>query len=197
MHRASAFVSENSRARAAAEAKYYILFAATQVLCGILLVLTPVFDKNGILILAAGWVLVAVLAFDVLRPFYFGRGVADAVMVFFTAAYYVTLGFAGGFNVHSIENFRTAVCIALFLAGISRVIAYARLVDEVNLPFMIACGFFEMAASVLLLVGWPGATAPFIYWVSGMSLVFSGFESITEAAKLSQFHKRIDKIKIN
>jgi hypothetical protein len=186
MLRHSSFVSENSRARSAGEIKYYIIYAAVLFLCGLLLLIIPVFDRNGAFILAAGWALLAVFALDILRPMFYSRGVADIVMAILTGAFYALLGFVLGMNALSIENYRIAVCLALFFAGISRVLAFARMVVVTNLPLMLICGFAEMIASFLLFMGWPGDSAPMIYWFVGMTVILTSFESISEAAKLRQ-----------
>lgn len=184
MLRQSSFVSETSSARADREEKYYIAFSIALFVCGALLLLTPLIDRNGAFILAAGWMLLLVLSLDILRPLFFSRGVADVVMAIITAAYYAFLGFAVGTDVLSIENYRLGLCLAVFFAGISRILAYARMIVVVNLPLMPVCGFAEMAVAVMLFMGWPGEGAGMIYWLIGMTVVLTGFESLREAASL-------------
>lgn len=184
MLRQSSFVSEKSYTRLAHEKKYYIIFAMVLFVCGMLLLLIPVFDKSGILILAASWVLLAVLVLDIVRPLFYSRGVADVVMAIITGSLYALLGVVIGTTVSSIENYRLAICLALFFAGISRILAYARMIVIINLPLMLICGLAEMIASVMLFMEWLGDSASIIYWFLGMTVILSGFENLTESAKL-------------
>lgn len=184
MRRQSAFVTENSHARLESEIKYYIVFAAVLFLCGVLLLMIPIFDKNGAFILAAGWALFAVFAMDIVRPMFFSRGLADAVMAILTGSFYALLGYVLGMNALSIESYRLAVCLALFFAGISRILAFAGMISIINLPMMIVCGLAEMTAAFCLFMGWPGYGAAIIYWFVGMTVILSAFESVSEAARL-------------
>jgi uncharacterized membrane protein HdeD (DUF308 family) len=180
----SSFVSETSYARLEHEKKYYIAYAALLFVCGVLFLIIPVFDKNGILIFAESWLLLCVFALALLRPLFYSRGVADVVMGIITGSLYLLLEAALGSAVNSIGSWRLAVCIALFLAGTSRILAYARMIVIINLPLMPICGLAEMTASVMIFVGWPGDSASMIYWFLGMTVLLAGFESLTEAAKL-------------
>jgi hypothetical protein len=184
MLRQSSLVCDSSRARSVKEEKYYMTFAALLFICGALFLIIPVLDKNGALILAVSWVLLAVLALDLIRPLFYSRGVADVVMVIFTACLYALLGYVVGMNALLIEEYRLAVCMALFFAGMSRIFAYARMIVVINLPLMLICGFSEITAAFMLLMGWPGLGAAIIYWFLGMTVIMSGFESMTEATKI-------------
>jgi hypothetical protein len=184
MLRQSSLIFENSHARSAKEGKYYIIFAVTLFICGALLLIIFALNRSGIFIIAVSWVLIVVLAFDLLRPFLYNRGVADAVMVIFTGLFYVILEYVIGKNLYAIENYRLLICIALFLAGISRILAFARMIVVINLPLMPICGFAEIMAASMIFVGWPDNNAAIIYWFLGMTVILSGFESVSEAAKL-------------
>jgi hypothetical protein len=183
MHRQSAFVCETSHARLHGEAHYCFAFSVTRFLCGALFFFIP-FDRYGLFILIEGWLLLAALGFCLLRPLFYGRGVADFVMSLFIMALYGLLGFSLGSTAYSIENYGMAISFALFFAGLSRIVAFARMIVVVNLPLLLVCGLFEMTAAVLLFIGWPGDDAAVICWFSGTALVLSGFESLAESAKL-------------
>ena len=186
MLKQSAFVSEKSYVRLTHEQKYYISFAVVLFVCGALFLIMPVFDRNGILIFTASWGLIAALALAVLRPLFFSRGVADVVMAIITGSLYALLEIVISIAVISIGSYRIAICMALFFAGISRILAYARMIVIINLPLMPICGLAEMTAAVMLFMGWPSDSASMIYWFIGMTVILSGFESLTESAKLHE-----------
>ncbi|HEX2938321.1 MAG TPA: hypothetical protein VHO66_05315 [Ruminiclostridium sp.] len=186
MLRASSFIVERSRAKSAKEEKYYKTFAIILFLCGLLFLLIPLFFLNGLFILLEGWVLLAVFALAILRPLFYSRGVADVVMALLTGALYAYLCFTIGSNVNSIESFRLGLCAAMLLSGVSRILAYARMVVIVNIPLMLVCGFAEMLSSILIFAGWPGYGVQMIYWFLGMTTILNGFESLSEAAKLRE-----------
>jgi uncharacterized membrane protein HdeD (DUF308 family) len=189
MLRASAFVSEKSRARLTHEEKYYNVFAMVLFICGLLLFFIPVIDRNGIFVLLAGWMLLFALAIDLLRPLFYSRGVADVVMVILTSCFYALLGWAvSGANLNAIENYRIAISLALFLAGISRILAFARMMVVTILPMMPICAVVEMAAAVMIFMGWPDERTAMIYWVLGMTVIFSGFECIAESSRLQNMY---------
>ena len=184
MLRPSSLVCDHSRAYSAKEGKYYIIFAVLLFVCGTLLLTIPSFDKNGVFNLAVSWVLLAVLALDIVRPLFYSRGVADVVMTILTGCLYALLGYVIGLKMISIEGYRLAVCLALFFAGMSRIFAFARMVVAVNLPLLLVCGLAETTAAVMIFAGWPGYGAAVIYWYLGMTVILSGFESVNEAAKV-------------
>ncbi len=187
MLRASAFISEKSRARLSQEEKYYKVLAAAIFICGALLLLIPTLDRNGILVLAESWMLIIALGLTLMRPLFYSRGVADVVMAILISCFYAVLGWSiSSANLLNIENYRIAIFLALFLAGISRILAFARMIVVVSLPMMPICGIVEMAAAVMIFMGWPDGRTVMIYWITGMSVFLSGFESLTEAFKLKE-----------
>lgn len=187
MLRASAFVSEKSRSRLAHENKYYKVIAVVLFICAALTLLIPAFDRNGIFVLAAGWMFLVALALTLLRPLFYSRGVADVVMAILISCFYAVFGWAiSGVDINSIENYRIAISLALFLAGISRILAFARMIVVTSLPLMPICGVIEMAAAVMIFMGWPDGRTSMIYWIIGMTLILSGFESLSESVKLNQ-----------
>lgn len=185
MLRASAFVSEKSRARSAREEKYYAVFSIFLFLSGIFLLLIPVFEKQSIFVLGAGWALLAVLALALLRPLFFSRGLTDIVMAILTSCFYALCGWAiSGTSIYSIQNYRIALCLALFFSGISRILAYTRMIVIINLHLMAICGLAEMMGAILLFIGWPDGRVQIIYLILGMAVIVSAFEAIFEALKL-------------
>lgn len=185
MLRASAFISEKSRARSAREEKYYITSSIFLFLSGILLILIPVFERHSIFVLGAGWTLLAVLALALLRPLFFSRGLTDIVMAILTSCFYALCGWAiSGTSIYLIQNYRIALCFALFFSGISRILAYTRMIVITNLSLMAICGLAEMTASVLLFMGWPDGRVQLMYWILGMAVIISAFEAVFEAFKL-------------
>jgi uncharacterized membrane protein HdeD (DUF308 family) len=189
MLRASAFVSEKSRVRLAHEEKYYNVFAAVLLICGALLLFIPVLDRNGIFVLLAGWMFFFALALDLLRPLFYSRGVADVVMVILTSCFYALLGWAiSGTNLNSIETYRIAISLALFLAGISRLLAFARMMVVTNLPLMPICGIIEMTAAVMIFMGWPDERTSMMYWVLGLTVILSGFECLSASSRLKNMY---------
>ncbi|MEG6571355.1 hypothetical protein V6C21_02415 [[Clostridium] cellulosi] len=185
MLRASSFIVERSRAFSAKEKKYYIAYAVILFLSGILFMLIPLSLLNGLFILLEGWVLVAVFSLGILRPLFYSRGVADVVMAIFSGTLYAYVCFTMGSTISSIETFRLGLCAALFLSGVSRIIAYARMLDIVNIPLMVILGIVEMLSAILIFAGIPGYGVQNIYWYLGMTTLLAGFESLSEAAKLN------------
>lgn len=183
MRRQSAFVCESSRTRLHGEKRYCIVYSAALFLCGTVFFLIP-FDKNGLFLLAEGWLLLFAFGLCLLRPAFFGRGVADFVMTLFCCALYALLGYAIGKTADSIRDYAIAISLAFFFSGLSRLIAFAGLIVVVCLPLLPVCGLFEIAAAVLLFYGWPDDDAFVLCWFIGVALILSGFESLTEAAKL-------------
>jgi uncharacterized protein with PQ loop repeat len=151
----------------------------------VLLLFIPILDLDGIFVLLSGWMFLVALALALLRPLFYSRGVADVVMAIFISCFYAMLGWAiSGININSIENYRIAISLALFLAGISRILAFARMMVVTSLPLMSVCGFVEMTAAVMIFMGWPNERTSMMYWILGMTVILSGFEYISEAAKL-------------
>lgn len=185
MLRQSSFVKDTSCARTASEKKYYIAFAVALFVCGVLFLILPPLDVNGILIMVSSWVLVAVLALALLRPLLFSRGVADVAMAIITGAYYGVLEMSLGTTVNSIADYRLMISIALFIAGLSRIFVYARMIEIINLPLLLISGFSEMLSAFLIFFGWPSESAPMIYWYIGMTMIISGFDNLNEAGKLN------------
>lgn len=188
MLKTSSFIVEHSRAHSAKEERYYIIYAAALFLCGVLFLLIPLFYLHGLLILLEGWVLLAVFAMTILRPLFYTRGVADAVMEIFIGSLYAYLCFSLGSSVSSIEDFKLGLCAVMFLAGISRIIAYARMIVIVNIPLMPICGFAEILSSILIFADFPIEGYHMMYWFLGMTTILAGFESLTEAGKLRQLN---------
>lgn len=185
MLRASAFVSEKSRARLEQEKKYYIVFSILLFISGLFLLFIPAINFSGILILVSSWLFIPILVIALFRPLFFSRGITDVVMAILTSCFYALCCWAtSGVRVEMIANYRLAICLALFFAGISRILAYTRMIDVINLPLLAICGFAEMAASVLIFFELPNESGAMIYWYLGMTIVLSGFEAISEAAKL-------------
>jgi uncharacterized membrane protein len=56
----------------------------------------------------------------------------------------------------------------------------------ISIPMMPICGIIEMAAAVMIFMGWPDGRFSMIYWIVGMVVILAGFQSISEAAKLSE-----------
>lgn len=189
MLRTSSFIAERSRAFSAKEERYYAIFSAVLFLCGALFLIIPVFSINGILLLAESWVLVVVLAMSVLRPLFYSRGVADVVMAIFTGTLYAYVCFAIGSDTLSLERFRLGLCAALFLSGISRIMAYARMIVVVNIPLMPLCGLAEMISSVLIFAGFPSESVYMMYWLLGMTTLLNAGENVSEYAKLIEISK--------
>lgn len=184
MWKASAFVSEKARAekRRAGEKRWLIGCACTGFLCGAALLLVP-FTGGGYAAFAASWLLLAVLALTLLRPLFYSRGVADAAMALLLSCLYALSGWVVGSGTDDIGRWWLSFSLAFFLAGISRILAYARLLPLVNLPLLLLCGAAELASGVLTFLGWP-AQPLMLYWFLGMTFLLSGFEAAAEAAKL-------------
>ena len=187
MLRASAFVNEKSRSRLTHENKYYKVIAVVLFICGALTFFIPTLDQSGIFVLAASWMFLVALALTLIRPLFYSRGVADVVMAILISCFYAVIGWAiSGPDLNSIENYVIAISFALFLAGISRILAFARMIVVTSLPLMPICGIIEMVASVMIFMGFPDGRASMIYWIIGVTVILSGFESISESAKLNQ-----------
>jgi hypothetical protein len=185
MLKQSAFVSDTSRAKLAGEEKYYIIFSVILFVSGALLLMIPIFDKNGVFILLESWVLLLALVFCIIRPLIYSRGIADAVMAVFTAVFYGVLEFSLGSNLTAIENFRLLICISLFLTGILRILAFTQMMTTTSLPLLTVCGISEMTAAVLIFFEVPSSGAQMIYFFIGMTVIISACESFLESAKLN------------
>lgn len=185
MWKTSAFVSERARAekkRRAGEKRWLAVSACAGFLCGAALLLVP-FTSGGFAAFAASWLLLAVLALTLLRPVFYSRGVADAAMALLLSCLYALSGWVVGGGTDDIGGWWLSFSLAFFLAGISRILAYARLLPLVNLPLLLLCGAAELASGALTFLGWP-AQPLMLYWFLGMTFLLSGFEAAAEAAKL-------------
>lgn len=185
MLRASAFISEKSRAQSAKEEKYYIVLSVFLFLSGISVLLIPVFERLGVFVLTSCWALLGALAMSLLRPLFYSRGFTDIVMSILTSCFYALCSFSiSGTTIYMIQNYRIALCLAIFFSGISRVLAYTRMIVIVNLPLTAVCGIAEMTGAVLLFMGWPDGRVQIMYLILGMAIIISAFEAVSEAFKL-------------
>lgn len=187
MLRASAFVSEKTRAVESArrgEKRYLGVSAAAYFLCGGSLLLIPPLLPNGAAVLAASWLLLAALVLTLLRPLFYSRGIPDIAMALLVSCLYALSGWVvGGEDAGDIGYWGLSFSLAFFLAGISRVLAFARLLPLVNLPLLLFCGLGELTAGTFTFLGWPGEPR-MLYWFLGMSFLLAAAEAAAESAKI-------------
>lgn len=185
MLKASAFVSEKTRALESArrgEKRYLGASASVCFLCGISLLLVPALPQSGAAVLAASWLLLAALLLTLLRPLFYSRGLPDIAMALLVSCLYALSGWViGGEGAADIGRWWLSFSLAFFLAGISRVLAFARLLPLFNLPLLLVCGLGELTAGTFTFLGWPGEPR-MLYWFLGMSFLLAGAEAAQEAA---------------
>lgn len=184
MHNKSAFIAKSEFSDIKREIRYEMILFFALFITGTVMIMIPIVNLNGFLILTESWVLILSIALIAFRPFLFGRGIADISMTVIWVAFYFTLEFSFSFAFQSIENFKFVISFTLIVLGITRIIAFAQLINNVLFPLMIVEGICEVAAAVMVFSSWPAGNYGTIYLVVGMTIIISSTQHLQSALKL-------------
>ncbi|MDR3645035.1 MAG: hypothetical protein P4M02_08180 [Clostridia bacterium] len=183
MNRKSVLISrKNTTARH--ETGFLMCAGLATLACGLALVFIPSFADRALAILNVSWLLLLCMILAFIRLLLYNRGFADTIMGAFTVIFYGVLGWAmTPADVTSITGYRPVICVILLFLGLSRVPAFAQLLNHVMLPVLLMSAALEIAAGILLFFGLPDYNAFYLYFLPGLAIVLSGLGIFSEASR--------------
>lgn len=184
IHRKSAFINKNDFSSIKRERRYEAILGLTLFITGIIMLMIPIVDLNGILILADSWIMILAIALIAFRPILFGRGIADLSMTIIWIVAFFILEFSFSFAFQSIENFKIIISFIFLILGVTRIITFAQLMNRIFLPLLIVEGVSEIISSALVFSCWPTGNYATIYLAIGMTIVISSSQDLQFALKL-------------
>ena len=184
MARTSAFISGCEHGGVLKKEGRFYAVQGTVLLVGALAFISCAASLTGAALFASGWLLVISSALSLLRPLIYPRGFSDGVSALVCAGLYAFVGFFPGLiGAVPKDSLRLVFILLLFFAGLTRLIAFAGVVEYSALPFQLVCCAADIACALLLLrSGAADESAAFIF--PGMALIAGTAESFCESAVL-------------
>ena len=184
MARTSAFISGCEQGGVLKKEGRFYAVQGTVLFVGALALIVCAASISGVALLASGWLLVISSALSLLRLLIYPRGFSDGVSALVCAGLYAFVGFFPGLiGTVPKDSLRLIAILLLFFAGLTRLIAFAGVVEYSALPCQLVCCVVDIACALLLLrSGAADESAAFIS--PAMALIAGTTESFCESVVL-------------
>lgn len=143
------------------------------IIAGILAVLMPEIAALAT-VLVLGWLLILAGIFEIIDAIYmrkrsgFGWILASGILTLVLGFWILARPAAG------VASLALLVAVFLFVAGIARVALAARLRPLRGSGWVMFNGLLSIAVAILIAIGWPRSSVPFIGLLAGLSMITSG-----------------------
>lgn len=166
------------------------LYSAVQCAAGLLLLAVPGGMLRDAFVPAACWLLLFSMLLTLARMILFSRGFADFAMCLVVSLEYGFFSWCfSSLDLTFVEGYRPVVSFALLFVGISRILAFAQIMDRARLPLLVVAGLIEGTSAVLLLLGLPDDSTFYLYLFPGVLCILAGAMSFSEALRVHASHR--------
>lgn len=152
---------------------WIVAWGVLLIIAGILAVLMPEIAALATA-LVLGWLLILAGIFEILHAFHtrarrgFGWKLASGILTLILGIWILAMPVAG------IASLALLVAAFLLGSGIVRVILAARVKPLPGWGWVMFNGVLSIAVAILIAIGWPQSSIPFIGLLTGLSMITSG-----------------------